>query len=78
MTISELGSLGELVAAIATVLTLLYLASQIRGNTKATRAETSLSINEALAVNLSALRSDAEFSEIWLRGLSRLLKLGVV
>ncbi len=30
MTIAELGSLGELVAAIATVLTLVYLALQIR------------------------------------------------
>ena len=33
MTISELGSVGELVGAIATVATLLYLALQIRANT---------------------------------------------
>ena len=33
MTISELGSIGELVGAIATVATLLYLALQIRANT---------------------------------------------
>ena len=33
MTISELGSVGELIGAIATVATLLYLALQIRANT---------------------------------------------
>ena len=33
MTISELGSLGEIIGAIATVATLLYLALQIRANT---------------------------------------------
>lgn len=37
MTIQELGSIGELVGAIATIATLLYLATQIRQNTKATR-----------------------------------------
>ena len=69
MTIGELGSLGELIAAVATVLTLLYLARQIQSNTKATKAETSLSINEALASQLTAVRSDAEFAGIWLKGL---------
>ena len=34
MTIQDLGSLGELVAAIATVATLIYLSIQIRQNTK--------------------------------------------
>ena len=34
MTIQELGSLGELIGAIATVATLVYLALQIRANTK--------------------------------------------
>ena len=34
MTIEELGSLGELIAAVATVVTLVYLAAQMRQNTK--------------------------------------------
>ena len=33
MTISELGSIGELIGAVATVATLLYLSLQIRANT---------------------------------------------
>lgn len=78
MTIEELGSLGELIAAVATVLTLLYLARQIHSNTKATKAESSFSINEAIANNLSAVRSDAEFAEIWLKGLKQLDSLNEV
>lgn len=37
MTIQELGSLGELIGAIATIATLIYLAVQIRHNTKLSR-----------------------------------------
>ncbi len=39
MTIQELGSLGEFVAAVATLVTLVYLALQIRANTAAIRAD---------------------------------------
>ena len=38
MSISELGSLGEFISSIAVLVTLIYLALQIRQNTKATRA----------------------------------------
>jgi hypothetical protein len=44
MTIQDLGSLGELIAAIATLLTLIYLATQIRQNTAQQRREELLSI----------------------------------
>ena len=37
MTIEALGSIGELVAAIATIATLFYLATQIRHSSEATR-----------------------------------------
>lgn len=39
MTIQDLGNVGEFVAAIATVVTLIYLSVQIRANTAAVRAE---------------------------------------
>ena len=39
VTIQDLGSLGEVIGALATVATLLYLAIQIRANTRATQAE---------------------------------------
>jgi hypothetical protein len=39
VTIGELGSIGELVGAVATVATLLYLAIQIRANTLSTKRQ---------------------------------------
>lgn len=46
MSIQDLGSVGELIAAIATVATLIYLALQIRSNTEAVRASTIHGITE--------------------------------
>lgn len=46
MTIQELGSIGEFVAAIATIATLVYLAIQIRQNTAQQRRDASVSIQQ--------------------------------
>ena len=64
MTIQDLGSIGELVGAIATVGTLLYLAIQIRANTKAARGST--------------LQSTVQFSANWVESLYRDPELALV
>jgi hypothetical protein len=51
MTISELGSIGEFVGAIGVVITLVYLAFQIRQNT--TQLKQNASMAKAAAVNNS-------------------------
>lgn len=38
MTVEQLGNIGEFVAAIATVITIIYLAFQLRQNTRALKA----------------------------------------
>ncbi len=48
MSIQDLGSLGELVAAIATVATLIYLAVQIRASNRLARAGASRTPNSDL------------------------------
>ena len=53
MSIQDLGSIGELVAAIATIGTLVYLAIQIRQNTKTVRTSTYQAV-------LDSSRSDTE------------------
>jgi hypothetical protein len=54
VTIQDLGSLGELVAAIATVATLIYLATQIRASNRLARAEASRTPNSDLnSINAS-------------------------
>ncbi len=70
MTISDLGSLGELVAAIATVATLIYLAIQIRSNTRVSRVE-SRRTTTAQTLEFSALiAANSEVASIFRRGLA--------
>lgn len=58
MSIQDLGSLGELVAAIATIATLIYLATQIRQNTRMLESTHSPLARERVGAALAA-RSDA-------------------
>ena len=62
MTIQDLGSIGEFVAAVATVITLGYLALQIRQNTRAVRGSTIHSMTESMQAEL---HWSHEIGEIW-------------
>jgi hypothetical protein len=54
VTIQDLGSLGELIAAVATVATLIYLSVQIRASNRLARAEASRTPNSDLnSINAS-------------------------
>ena len=68
MSIQDLGALGELVAAIATVATLLYLAIQIQQNNRNLQESTSASIHQGWANINSRLSGDERFAEIFIRG----------
>ncbi len=68
MTIQDYGSIGEIVGAIATVATLLYLAVQIRTNTRAVRASTHHSNSQGWSELNAALGADIEASRILLEG----------
>ena len=61
VTIQDLGSLGELVAAIATVATLIYLAIQIRASNRLARAEASRTPNSDLNSINAAFGTDPIF-----------------
>ncbi len=58
MTLEDLGNLGELIAAIATIGTLLYLAAQIRQNNSAVRLSAGqtilISLNDAIQMASSS------------------------
>ena len=76
MSIQDLGSLGEFVAEIATLITLVYLAIQIRQNTKqleeGTRAANAAAVNAGLQLinaNRLAIYSDQDTSDVRYRGL---------
>ncbi len=69
MTIQELGSLGELIAAIATVATLFYLALQIRQNTTALGHTAQRAIVEDSNSWRANLIQDPEIAELYRKGL---------
>ena len=67
MSLQDLGALGELLAAIATFATLVYLAMQIRHNTRMVKAQ----IRDSIAtkqMNLSGIpATDSELAELLAR-----------
>lgn len=69
MTIQELGSIGEFVAAIATLITLVYLALQIRANTRSLRLNAQESTTAASSRFRDALIRDPEVAALWNRAL---------
>ncbi len=69
MNWDAIGAVGEVVGGVAVIATLLYLAIQIRQNAQSVRNAASLSVNEGLAEINRRLSEDAEFTDLWLRGL---------
>lgn len=69
MTIQDLGNIGELVAAAATVGSLVYLAIQIRANTIVVRSAAAQSVHEAFATWYRLLAADASLSQLVANGL---------
>ena len=70
MSIQDLGSIGEFVAAIATILTLVYLALQIRQNTSVARsAATQEVLNSHRLIIRELLTLNPEVEVVFVRGL---------
>ena len=70
LNIQDLGSLGELIAAIATVMTLVYLAVQVRQNTRALKASTFQSISSELVQNVQPVFSTPDMAAIYAKSTS--------
>jgi hypothetical protein len=68
MNIQDLGSIGELIAAAATIATLIYLARQVRANTKATQTASRVEITRDYRDMNNALY-DSDVSLAWETGL---------
>jgi len=64
MSIAELGALGDIVASFGVIATLIYLALQLRQNTKALRQSTSHAVTGDLRSMFSLLASDQGLAEI--------------
>ena len=69
MTIEQLGSIAEIVGAIATIGTLWYLAIQIRQSSTTTRASNFVQIMSEGSTVWDPVADSNETAEIYLRGL---------
>jgi hypothetical protein len=78
MNWNAIGAIAELIGALAVVATLLYLATQIRQNVVSLRNSGAWAINEGLAVLNGRVSTDAEFADIWMRGLENADSLNAV
>ncbi len=65
MTIEDLGNIGEMVAAIATVATLVYLAAQIRQNADSLRADGELRLSQQMAEWHARVSAQPDLARIW-------------
>jgi hypothetical protein len=70
ITIEDLGNIGEFVAAIATLATLIYLAVQIKQNTRPVQASSVESLMSNVQSNMSLTGSTKENADVYLRGLA--------
>ncbi len=64
MNIQDLGSIGELIAAIATLLTLGYLAIQLKQNTSALKSQTFQQSSMDMSLTANSVSSDGELAKI--------------
>lgn len=70
MDIQDMGAVGDIISAIAVVLSLVYLAIQIRQSTQTIRLNTFHEVVRDQASTISLLSTDAELSRINYKGLS--------
>ena len=64
MTFQDLGSIGELIAAIATLVTLAYLALQLKQNTTALKSQTFQQSSMDMSLTANSISSDGDLAKI--------------
>ena len=67
MSLNDLANLGQIIGALAVVISLIYVAFQIRQNTNAIRSDTAQTVHFANRYHLIA--ADAELAQIAANGL---------
>jgi hypothetical protein len=69
MTLNDLANLGQIIGALAVVISLFYVAHQIRQNTNAVRSATAQTVHEHFANWYHLIAADAELAQIAANGL---------
>ena len=69
MTLNDFANLGQLIGALVVVISLIYVALQIRQNTNAVRSATAQTVHEHFANWYHLIAADAELAQIAANGL---------
>jgi hypothetical protein len=69
MTLDDLANLGQVIGALAVVISLIYVAYQIRQNTNAVRSATAQAVHEHFSNRYNLVAADAELARIAANGL---------
>ena len=69
MTTANISDIAQALAAVATVLSLLFVGVQIRQNTRATRAAAHHSVSDSLNEMNRMFAENADLTKIWLTGM---------
>ena len=75
MTPADIANFAQTLAAVATVLSLLFVGVQIRQNTRATRAASHNSVSNSLNEINRMFAENADLTRIWLAGMQNRKKL---
>ena len=75
MNLESLGNIGEFIGGLAVIVSLLYLAIQIRQNTKTIRASNYESVLNGLREFHALIAQDGELADIFMRGSADLASL---
>ena len=69
MSLNDLANIGQVIGAIAVVVSLIYVALQIRQNTSAIRSATAQSVHEHFADWYQTFATDPSLSDVGVKGL---------
>jgi hypothetical protein len=70
VTLQDLGSIGEFLGAVGVIVSLVYLAIQVRHNTRAVRSSARQEVMLGMQAFISLVASDSDTANFYERGLS--------
>ena len=75
LSLSDLGNLAEAIAAVAVIVSIVYLAQQIQQNTKAVRASSYQEVANGISDFQISLAENEDLSQVYLKGTKDLKQL---
>jgi hypothetical protein len=69
MNCEAISAIGQVVGAIAVVISLIYLTNEVRNNARATRLASMRSLSEAINQYFRTVAEDGDLAALWFRGI---------